>query len=567
MSCSEIYYLSTFAASLVLTMIYMFIWHKHFDVHITLIFVMVPITNLGFYLLSETQSLEAAVLANKVCYIGGCYQILIIMLTVFSLCRIKLPKLVRMGLYLLTSFTYLASLTAGKNASFYKNIGFVREDGTSYLIKEYGPLHDVFYIMIFVYFALSVAAIVYCFFKKTQVSNQLLLLMFLPEVICIVAFFGGRKVITVIELVPVAYVFAQFVYLVIVYRMMLYDITDSGIDSLVQADNTGFISFDFSLNYLGSNETARRLLPDLEKVTVDKPVKGNANLEKTVLSWLTDFIADDSKDRVYYETGDKTYLVDINYLYDGKRRRGYQLFLNDDTQNRKYVALIEHYNDDLEKQVSEKTANLVSMHNNLIMSMATMVESRDNSTGGHIKRTSEGVRILVEEIRKGDTFELSDEFCEDIIKAAPMHDLGKIAVDDAILRKPGRFEPWEFEKMKAHAAEGARIVHEVLKDTDDYTFHIIAENVAHYHHERWDGSGYPEGLKGDRIPLEARIMAIADVYDALVSKRVYKESMSFEKADRIIMEGMGTQFDKRLEPYYVAARPNLEAYYSSLSEG
>ena len=131
-----------------------------------------------------------------------------------------------------------------------------------------------------------------------------------------------------------------------------------------------------------------------------------------------------------------------------------------------------------------------------------------------------------------------------MIKAAPMHDLGKIAVDDAILRKPGRFTPEEFEKMKAHAAEGARIVHEILKGTDDEDFQRIAENVAHYHHERWDGSGYPDGLKGEEIPLEARIMAIADVYDALVSKRVYKESMSFEKADAIIMEGMGTQFDK-----------------------
>ena len=144
-----------------------------------------------------------------------------------------------------------------------------------------------------------------------------------------------------------------------------------------------------------------------------------------------------------------------------------------------------------------------------------------------------------------------------------MHDLGKIAVDDQVLRKPGKFTPEEFEEMKKHAAEGARIVHEILKSTDDADFKIIAENVAHYHHERWDGSGYPSGLKGDKIPLEARIMAIADVYDALVSKRVYKESMSFEQADKIMMESMGNHFDKRLEEYYVNARPKLEAYYSA----
>ena len=146
-----------------------------------------------------------------------------------------------------------------------------------------------------------------------------------------------------------------------------------------------------------------------------------------------------------------------------------------------------------------------------------------------------------------------------------MHDLGKIAVDDAVLRKPGRFTPEEFEKMKAHAAEGARIVHEVLKDTDDPDFQRIAENVAHYHHERWDGSGYPEGLSGEAIPIEARIMAIADVYDALVSKRVYKESMPFDQAHAIIMEGMGRHFDARLEPYYLRARPKLEAYYAAIN--
>ena len=147
-----------------------------------------------------------------------------------------------------------------------------------------------------------------------------------------------------------------------------------------------------------------------------------------------------------------------------------------------------------------------------------------------------------------------------------MHDLGKIAVDDAVLRKPGKFEPEEFEKMKQHAAEGARIVKEILKATDDADFRIVAENVAHYHHERWDGSGYPEGLKEEHIPLEARIMAIADVYDALVSKRVYKESMSFEKADAIIMEGMGKHFDEKLKPFYVAARPKLEAYYKRMNK-
>ena len=120
--------------------------------------------------------------------------------------------------------------------------------------------------------------------------------------------------------------------------------------------------------------------------------------------------------------------------------------------------------------------------------------------------------------------------------------------------------------MKKHSAEGARVIHEILLHTDDEQFKIIAENVAHYHHERYDGSGYPEKLKGDDIPLEARIMAIADVYDALVSKRVYKEAFDFDRANNIILEGMGTQFDPKLRKAYENARPRLERYYSVKEE-
>jgi putative two-component system response regulator len=256
----------------------------------------------------------------------------------------------------------------------------------------------------------------------------------------------------------------------------------------------------------------------------------------------------------------------VNYLYDGSRKRGYIITFTDDTANRRYISLLDSYNESLKQQVDEKTKHIVEMHDNLIMSLAMMVESRDNSTGGHIKRTSAGVRILVEEIVKEGVIPLSQEFCNDVIKAAPMHDLGKIAVDDAILRKPGRFTDDEYEKMKMHAEEGARVIHQILINTDDESFKTIAENVAHYHHERWDGSGYPEKLAGENIPIEARIMAIADVYDALVSKRVYKEAFDYAKADRIIIEGMGTQFDPGLKSAYEKARARLEEYYGKVNE-
>ncbi|MBP3743397.1 MAG: HD domain-containing protein [Treponema sp.] len=226
------------------------------------------------------------------------------------------------------------------------------------------------------------------------------------------------------------------------------------------------------------------------------------------------------------------------------------------------VSKLEKNNKNLQDEVETKNEKIINMQENLITSLAVLVESRDNSTGGHILRTREGVRILVEEMKKDKQLNFSEDYCKLLLRAAPMHDIGKIAVEDAILCKKGRFTPEEYEVMKTHAEKGADILHDILSNTIEPDFQTVAVNMAHYHHERWDGSGYPKGLKGEEIPLEARIMAIADVYDALVSKRVYKESMSFEEADKIIMEGMGSQFDKSLEKYYIAARPRLEEYYS-----
>lgn len=559
-----LYYNIMLAISLMAMIVYLFAYHKHFDVHITLLFVLVPISNLGNALLACAPTIEAALVANKIVYIGACYLQLILMLAVFSLCRIKLNRWVRTGLVVLSTVVYLSALTMGDSALFYKSVMLEHSGGASILAKEYGPMHTVFIVMVLAYFVLSIGAIVYSYFRKNQVPRSTIYLLFLTELVALVCFFGGRFLVVEVELLPAAYDFGLVLYLVIIYRINLYDITDTAIDSLVQTGDTGFASFDFKFNYLGSNATAKTIFPELNDLTVDRPLDASSPMNAMMLNWLKAFEENEANSEARFEHDGHDYLITLTHLYNGKRKAGYQLVIADDTQRQRYIKLLNSYNAELESEVEQKTAHIVEMHDNLILSMATMVESRDNSTGGHIRRTSEGVRLLVEEMRDDEACAFTEKFYHDIVKAAPMHDLGKIAVDDAILRKPGRFTPEEFEKMKAHAPEGARIVHEILKGTDDVEFHHIAENVAHYHHERWDGSGYPKGLAGEDIPIEARIMAIADVYDALVSKRVYKESMSFTQADAIIMEGMGTQFDPALEKYYLRAKPKFEQYYSKI---
>ena len=148
-----------------------------------------------------------------------------------------------------------------------------------------------------------------------------------------------------------------------------------------------------------------------------------------------------------------------------------------------------------------------------------------------------------------------------MVKAAPMHDLGKVAIDDVVLRKPGKYTDEEYAEMKRHSAEGARIVESILQGVEDESFVAVARNVAYYHHEKWNGKGYPTGKSETEIPIEARIMALADVFDALVSKRCYKEAFSYDEAFQIIEESLGQQFDPELGKVFMECRAELEAFY------
>ena len=214
-----------------------------------------------------------------------------------------------------------------------------------------------------------------------------------------------------------------------------------------------------------------------------------------------------------------------------------------------YSVIIREQAEAYEKQ----TRSISRLQNGLILVMADLVESRDKCTGDHVRKTAEYVRIIMEQLRKDGAYadRLTDAFMEDVIRSAPLHDIGKIQVPDAILNKPGKLTDAEFEEIKAHAAAGRDIISSAIDMVAEESSGYLneARSLAYCHHEKWNGTGYPQGLSGETIPLSARIMAVADVFDALVSKRSYKDGFPFEKAMEIIREGSGTHFD----PIVVAA--------------
>ena len=188
----------------------------------------------------------------------------------------------------------------------------------------------------------------------------------------------------------------------------------------------------------------------------------------------------------------------------------------------------------------------------VITALATVVEERDEDTGGHIVRSGDYVYRLIGKMKKLDKYSnISDDYFRNVVLAAPLHDIGKIKIPDVILNKPGKLTDKEYEIIKKHAVYGANIVKKTIYSIENKDYADVAYNIAKYHHEKWNGTGYPEGLKEEDIPLEARIMALADVYDALISDRVYKKAYSKEEAMRIIEEGSGTQFDPTLASLFV----------------
>lgn len=219
-------------------------------------------------------------------------------------------------------------------------------------------------------------------------------------------------------------------------------------------------------------------------------------------------------------------------------------------------------------ELKQKNDKIISIQNHTIISLSNLVENRDSDTGEHVRRTSAYVVALAKKARDDGFYKdtLTENFITYLAKAAPMHDIGKIVVPDAILKKPGKLTEEEFAEMKKHASEGGRIVKEVLSAAEEEEYVQIASDIATYHHEKWDGTGYPQKLKLYEIPLSARIMALADVFDALVSPRCYKEPFTPEKAFNIIKESSGTHFDPILTAEFLLIKEEILAIMSKYNE-
>lgn len=216
----------------------------------------------------------------------------------------------------------------------------------------------------------------------------------------------------------------------------------------------------------------------------------------------------------------------------------------------------------------EMAANsMTTLHNDMIMGFATLVEGKDASTGGHIKRTGLYVELIANELRNRGLYcdILTDNYIDNLKNSASMHDIGKIAIPDSILKKPGRLTNGEFEQMKTHTVKGGQIIKDTFSHVDE-SFKEVAYNVAVFHHEKWNGNGYPESRRGSEIPLCARIMAVADVFDAISQKRCYRDALPFYESLRVIHDGRGEDFEPVIVDAFMSLKNEVKAIYEKAAD-
>lgn len=218
-------------------------------------------------------------------------------------------------------------------------------------------------------------------------------------------------------------------------------------------------------------------------------------------------------------------------------------------------------NEYLEYEVKKRSNQLLALQDVTILAMASLAETRDNDTGNHLRRTQHYIRLLGEQLMSHPRFSafLSRDVVRTLYKCAPLHDIGKVGIPDAVLLKPGRLDAEELAVMRRHPELGRNAILSAQETTgEEVAFLEIALDIVYSHHEKWDGTGYPEGLVGDAIPIAARLMALADVYDALISERVYKSGYSHERASEIIAEGRGSHFDPEVVDAFFAVREDFK---------
>ena len=537
------------------------------------------VSNVGYYFLSTARTVDTAFIANSLAYLGGIFLPFIVMLKLVDFSKSKIPDSFAFIMAFFNILLYITVMLSEKYTFYYADVVFDPGPPAS-LITTPGPFYYVRFVILGVEMALSIffTALTYTGRRKASFRTMIFFvgMMFLVFVVYITELIVDLKY----ELLPVCYLACGLMLNYSSKRMALYDVTLSVQEKIDEVNNYAYIAFDRNYNFMGCNTMAYNFFPELEAASIDSRLEPENYALKGLLKWVhdTSMYADKEDVTAKYVKNDlvindrnpeerKHLNCEMSLIHYGINNRieGYLVELVDDTDQQARIEQLSFKGERLQREATKAAKKLKSLQSSTILGMAAMIESRDNSTGGHINRTTACCALFVEHLRTLHDYNQSENYWDAVVNSSPLHDLGKIGVSDSILKKTSGLKPWEYDEMKTHAAKGAEIVKKVLVDVDDKEFVRVATNVAHYHHEKYDGSGYPDHLRGEQIPFEARIMALVDVFDALVSQRYYKEPMSYDDAFKIIHDERGSHFDPHLSKIFISLKPEIISLYESFN--
>ncbi len=493
------------------------------------------LNTLGYMLEMTSLYKNTALMAIRVTYFGKTYLGFLMLLFLLRYYGYTINKIITGLLFVYHTFIAMLVLTSSYHNLYYTNISWHEGGLFPHVDHGYGVFY---YINTTISTLYLVTLVTICILQYRKASSKqdkkmalLLIIAFsLPFIAMIIYYsnvFKGYDSTNASYIVSVSILFVYFI------KNKFFDTLELAKDFALDSIDNGIVVLDNNNSMLYANNTAKDIFPEL-----------NHGGNKQIIDFLYGLVY--SKEN--YLKNKSVYNARVQVIYSDNFVLGKMIVLEDITNAYNYTR-------NLEKEVANQTAQLEYIQTNVITSMAGMIEARDGVTGHHVKRTSAYVKIVAMELKREGQYpeELTEETVKNIIQAAPLHDIGKVAIPDAILCKPGKLTDEEFDVIKTHPSIGASMIEEILKEVEHDDYLKIARDVANYHHEKWNGTGYPCGLAGNDIPLPARIMAITDVFEALISERPYKKSFSYEKAIEIIKEGSGQHFD----PIIVAAFLNV----------
>lgn len=538
------YYLITFIIALI-CLVAMLCTYEMNQVNFFILASMVlsVLSNAGYLLIALSHNVNEAVIAKKITYLGGCFSPVFMIYLIFAICNYRMSRKLKLGIMLPALVVYSMACTIGYNDFYYKDMYLYEFAGAKVLGSTYGPGHTFLYVLLIGYILVQIALIGYSFARKKVVSRNNLIMLVAITSINVASFLIGRFINPAIEVMATVYVIDGFILFYMNKKWKSYNVTDNIRKLSEKNEMYGYAFVDNRMRFLGCNDKLLDVFPWFALCEVDEYLSNNK--ESGDILKLFEQCSKTGFVECGYEISDKHYECHVDAMMDRNKCIGYMLEMEEDTDKWMYTKLLaehnsnlENFQKELEKKVDEQTFEISQqkkqideLYMNTVTALSDAVDAKDRYTSGHSKRVAAYSKMIAIKLGK------SPEEQNEIYRAGLLHDVGKIRVPEEIINKPGKLTDEEYNIIKVHSVTG----YHILKG--------VSENIAvaaKHHHERFDGKGYPNGLAGEEIPEIARILGVADAYDAMASNRSYRNALPQEVVRSEIEKGRGTQFDPQI---------------------